>query len=327
MVATTADINGGTIDGVSIGASTPLTYLAVSPLGAAVPTASSLAIQDNSISGNIVRIMSTPASGGGNIVNLVASGTSWGSGGVLRIQSNDSNCIPFQIYSGDETRVVYISRGGSIVMDGDLQLAAGGSITTSADGNITLLPDGSGITIVGNAGSTSHSLNVNDDLFVSGRLEVAAYTYLDGVVYCADRVQKEGGVGASLAWKSISELVTIPVGSGNTPVVASTSDLAPANSIIKAVTVRVTQAPGGGATVVSVGRTNGGNTDEFIDAISTAAGTIGNHASNSDGTLTYTSMLQDAADTFDITTDADVTGSDMILRITVFYDFITDHTG
>ena len=214
----------------------------------------------------------------------------------------------------------------------------GNTITSTPTGtNIVLKPLGAGITVIGDAGATSHGLNTNDCLFVTDALEVDGYVYFDSGatfysanglnIYDGSLLKFSATSGSKLTATTINQLVTIPVGSGNTPVVVSSTNLAPANSVIKAVAVRVTQAPGGGATVVSVGRTNGGNTDEFIDAISTAAGTIGNHASNSDGTLTYTSMLQDAADTFDITTDADVTGSDMILRITVFYDFITDHTG
>uniref|UniRef100_A0A6M3XHL1 Uncharacterized protein n=1 Tax=viral metagenome TaxID=1070528 RepID=A0A6M3XHL1_9ZZZZ len=36
---------------------------------------------------------------------------------------------------------------------------------------------------IGDAGTTSHALTANDDLFVSGRLEVDGVTYFDGVVY------------------------------------------------------------------------------------------------------------------------------------------------
>lgn len=189
-------------------------------------------------------------------------------------------------------------------------------------------------------------LSANDDLFVSGRLEVDNTAYFDssvvfgstisassaavGLRYVnfndAHSVAFQSSSGSQITRKEIDEEVTIPVGSGNTPVVVSSSNLAPENSVIKGVAVRVTQAPGGGATVVSVGRTNGGNADEFIDDISTAAGTTGNSAANSDGTLTYTNMLQAAADTFDITTDADVTGTDMKIRIVVWYEQITAPT-
>jgi hypothetical protein len=222
---------------------------------------------------------------------------------------------------------------------------------TTANGNITLLPNGSGITIVGDAGSTSHSLAANDDLFISGQVEVdgeawfdtTTYHYGTGYFYHALPVMCRPSVANSaflirnqpshvsfgsaiFDMSMIAEEVTVAVGEGNTPVVASSSNLAPANSIIKAVSCRVTQAPGGGATVVAVGRTNGGNTDEFIDDISTAVDTTGNSVANNDGALTHDDMWNASADTFTVTTDADVTGTDMKIRIVVWYEQIVAPT-
>lgn len=65
---------------------------------------------------------------------------------------------------------------------------AGGSITTTSNGDLTLLPNGTGITVVGDAGSTSNSLAANDDLFVSGKLEVDGLVYLDGTILIPDGV-------------------------------------------------------------------------------------------------------------------------------------------
>jgi hypothetical protein len=67
---------------------------------------------------------------------------------------------------------------GNATIVGNIELVGGGSIVTTGNGNLVLLPNGSGITVVGDAGATSRSLNLNDDLFVTGRLEV------DGAVYC-----------------------------------------------------------------------------------------------------------------------------------------------
>ncbi|NOQ21623.1 MAG: hypothetical protein GQ565_03090 [Candidatus Aegiribacteria sp.] len=139
----------------------------------------------------------------------------------------------------------------------------------------------------------------------------------------AHQVAFQSSFASESVRRAVHEEVTIPVAAGNTPVVVSSGNLAPANSVIKAVAVRVTQAPGGGATVVSVGRSGGGNTDEFIDDISTALGTTGNQVANSDGSLTYALMMNASADTFTVTTDADVTGSDMKIRIVVWYEQIT----
>ena len=340
LVAGTADIDGGTVDGASIGASTPLTYLGISPTGASPPTATSLAIQDNSASGDIVSIKSTSV-GNPVLLTVEQDGTNATGGPAVEIITDDSNCDFLEMFAG-ASRMFRFNRSGTLDVEADLQLNSGGSVKTSNNGNITLLPNGSGIVVIGDAGATSSTLNTNDDLFVSGRLEVDGAAYFDGATTFSAPMTlasgnsftfnstayliKTGGSGSQLAYTIIAEEVTIPVSSGNTPVVVSSSNLAPANSIIKAVACRVTQAPGGGATVVSVGRTNGGNTDEFIDEIAVAIGTTGHNVANSDGTLTYTNMLQAAADTFDITTDADVTGSDMKIRIVVWYEQVTSPT-
>jgi hypothetical protein len=56
----------------------------------------------------------------------------------------------------------------SLALGGNITLTGGGSIVTTANSNITLLPNGTGITVIGDAGTTDHSLNTNDDLLVTG---------------------------------------------------------------------------------------------------------------------------------------------------------------
>lgn len=137
----------------------------------------------------------------------------------------------------------------------------------------------------------------------------------------------DGGSGSSLGTASITEEVEIAVGSGLDPVVVTSGNLAPANSIIRAVAARVTVPPDGGATTLDIGRTNGGNLDEFIDGMSTADTTTANHVANNDGVITAADMWQAAADTLTLTTDADVTGATtMKVRIVVYYDLITAPT-
>ena len=210
--------------------------------------------------------------------------------------------------------------------------------TTNANGNLIILPNGSGITVIGDAGSTSHSLAANDDLFVSGKLEVDGDVYFDGgfTVGSATATGTLTMLGTSsilrinnsgkgwIDFRVIAEEVTIPVGSGLDPVVVSTTNLAPASSIIDMVAVRVTQAPGGGATTLDVGRT-GGNTDEFIDGIGTSLGTTGNCVDDGDGTLTGP-VFNSTAGTLTLTTDADVTGTAMKVRVVVWYKQIAEPT-
>lgn len=135
-----------------------------------------------------------------------------------------------------------------------------------------------------------------------------------------------GGNGSLIEIKSISEEVTIPVGSGAAPVVETSGNLAPANSLILGVAFRVTDAPGGGATTVDIGRTGGGNLDEFIDGSSCdGLGETGNSAANHDAATTGP-LYNTTAATLTLTTDADVTGSDMKVRVTVYYILFTAPT-
>lgn len=59
---------------------------------------------------------------------------------------------------------------------------AGGGIATLSNANLSLVPNGTGYTIIGDAGTTSHSFNTNDDLLVSGRLEVDGASYFDNSI-------------------------------------------------------------------------------------------------------------------------------------------------
>lgn len=219
-------------------------------------------------------------------------------------------------------------------------------IKINAAGDWQVVPPAGQITQIGNAGATSRGLVANADLFVSGKLET------DGPLYCDNRLTVVSGIDGSgdsniasggsctidvltcasltlgstmykqpgdnnseLYHYEVSEEVTIPVGQGAAGI-NSVGDLAYEETIIKAVAVRVTQAPGGGATVVHVGRT-GGNIDEFIQNLAVALGTTGNSAANGDG-VNAGPVHNAASNTFVITTDANVTGAAMKIRICVW---------
>jgi len=133
-----------------------------------------------------------------------------------------------------------------------------------------------------------------------------------------------GGVSGSLLnIKSITEEVTIGVAAGNTPAVVTTGDLAPAGSLIIGVVWRVTDAPGGGAATIDIGRTSAGNLDEFTDGASCdVLGETGTNLLNGD--TAHTGVQRNvAADTLTLTTDADVTDDEMKVRIVVFYRDLT----
>jgi len=150
---------------------------------------------------------------------------------------------------------------------------------------------------------------------------VTAPTAFSELAY--DKLTLGPGSGARGGVRSIIEEVTIAVGTGSAGV-NTVGNLAPAGSLILGVAVRVTQAPGGGATTVTVGVTGGGNPDSLLAAIATALGTTGVSPGGNDGT--QLPIANGAATTLVLTTDSDVTVSDMKVRVAVFYIDLTAPT-
>jgi len=132
------------------------------------------------------------------------------------------------------------------------------------------------------------------------------------------------GKGGFCGIKSITEEVTIAVAEGATPVVLTAGNLAPANSLIFGAVARITDAPGGGATTVDIGVTGSGNLDTLVDGMSTALNTTATTAADGDGT--QLPLMNAAAATLTLTTDADVTGDEMKVRVAVFYMEFTPFT-
>ena len=127
-----------------------------------------------------------------------------------------------------------------------------------------------------------------------------------------------GDSGSFSGWKSITELVTVPVDSGLAPAVESTANLFPANSLILGVCFRVVDAPGGGAALIDIGA-SGGDLDLWIDGASCdVLGETGSSPKDSQVILTGP-LYQRLAAKATLTTDADVTINDMIVRVTVYY--------
>lgn len=165
---------------------------------------------------------------------------------------------------------------------------------------------------------------------VANKLEVQSNSYFAGAglfsnnAYITGIMTKIGAQNSNIGLRHISENVTIPVGSGATPVVETTGDLAPAGSLIMGITARVVTAPGGGATTLDIGITGSGNLDALVDGMSTVATTTATSPINNDGT--QLPIVNDTASTLTLTTDSDVTVSDMLVRIGVFYFDFTAQT-
>jgi hypothetical protein len=134
-----------------------------------------------------------------------------------------------------------------------------------------------------------------------------------------------GPSGSQLSIVYTTEQIVIPVGSGAGAGVDSLADLAPAGSDIIAFSSRVTRAPGGGATTFKAGRKAGGNDDEFAQNVACAnLGETANGYADNDGT--EFPILNATADKVTIITDANVTVSDMYLRVVLWYFSVTPPT-
>ncbi|KKN30929.1 hypothetical protein LCGC14_0829200 [marine sediment metagenome] len=207
-------------------------------------------------------------------------------------------------------------------------------VKINAAGDWQIVPPAGQITQIGNAGATSRGLVANDDLFVSGKLEVDDTAYFDAGVTLqgttsvfgtmqflapSGQIWRYADNSAYLRLADLSEELIIPVGQGAAGINTVVA-LAIANSVLDAVAVRVTQAPGGGAATFSVGRT-GGNIDEFIQNIATALATVGNSAADGDG-VNAGPIHNGAANTLVITTNANVTVTEMKVRIVLWYTLI-----
>lgn len=179
-------------------------------------------------------------------------------------------------------------------------------------------------------GSTApvRGLTANDDAMVSGKFEVAGQAFFNNQTRHYNAIDWYGAGGANLSIYYKHELVTIAVGNSSAITVA---DLAPAGSIITAVTVRTNTAPGGGPSNFDIGRTGGGNLDEYIDNQLVAAGVKFNNAEHGDGSIVGPGYNA-AADTLTVTatdgagTPVNVTGTDMVVRIVLFFMGINEPT-
>ncbi len=150
-------------------------------------TDSTIALAANTTASGIVeRLVCTPGSARTDpVLKVEALGSNWGGGSsAFYIVAEDGSCDYIKCFDGSAHRFS-VTKAGNVELDGNIQLDLGGSIVTTTNGSITLLPNGSGISKVGDAGSTLHTLNTNDDLFVAGRIESTGGTFVgDATNYC-----------------------------------------------------------------------------------------------------------------------------------------------
>jgi hypothetical protein len=212
--------------------------------------------------------------------------------------------------TGDITTVGTITATGTIDVNSNTEIASNGIIKWGPSGlNGELTWDTNVARLGGRTGMATH---------------ITANNLATVIIDTDGNINYHGTSGAVFGIKYITELTTVAVGTGATPVVLTTGDLAPANSLILGAVARIIDAPGGGATTLDIGVTGSGNLDTLVDGMSTALNTTANTPSDGDGT--QLPLLNGAATTLTLTTDGDVTGDDMIVRIGVFYFDFTAFT-
>jgi hypothetical protein len=129
--------------------------------------------------------------------------------------------------------------------------------------------------------------------------------------------------GGNIDCKAVTELLEITAGNGLAGV-NTVGNLAPADALILGVTTRGTQAPGGGATIFDVGVTGGGNDDSLISDSAVALNTTAVTPGGNDNT--QMPLANATATTLVLTTDANVVGASLIVRIALYYYSFTAQT-
>ncbi len=198
-------------------------------------------------------------------------------------------------------------------------------VKVNADGDWQILPPPGQIVKIGDAAGALVPPADNDDLLVTGKLAAI------GQVACGGGFQIEGDtrIIGRVAYNSIGivnneqmtirmrqEEITIPVGAGAAGH-PSVSEMFQGHTIILMVYARITQAPGGGPAVYSLYRT-GIAGDLLLENQFVTMGSKAEMTGGSDGTHDGP-FFNYQAKTCVIKTNANVTGSDMKIRVGITY--------
>jgi hypothetical protein len=90
---------------------------------------------------------------------------------------------------------------------GTLTLSTDGKIVTTGNGDLTLLPHGTGITIVGDAGSANRlGTPTNDDMFIAGRLEVDGVAAFDNTAMMYSSLQLQDNISVNFGGSNDSRV-------------------------------------------------------------------------------------------------------------------------
>jgi hypothetical protein len=122
--------------------------------------------------------------------------------------------------------------------------------------------------------------------------------------------------GATFGIQSQTEELTIAVGAGSGGV--ATTMTVPSGTMLISASFYVTQAPGGGAATFTAGVTGGAADGLANGCATTLAAAVTSWANTTGGTLTAPLVVRTAS-TITVTTNANVTVSDMKVRVVISY--------
>ncbi len=127
----------------------------------------------------------------------VMPGVSIGDGAIIGSKAVVTKDVaPYSIVGGNPARVIkmrfddqtinalleILNTGSGLTLMLNSTNDAATDITTGTNQNLTIVPEGLGVTIIGDAGTPSLMGLSNDNLFVSGRLEVDGSIFFDNIV-------------------------------------------------------------------------------------------------------------------------------------------------
>lgn len=174
----------------------------------------------------------------------------------------------------------------------------------------------------------TEAITKNAVTVVANGQTITALSELEGIlageheVVLAKILKVPAEMGLNFSVQTAYEDVTIAVGEGlvgSGGAVLSTMEL-PADSFLIGASAEVLTAPGGGATTFDMGRDSKA-ANELVDGAAVAAGTKA--TSWEHATPVGFAAVGGSADKIELSTDADVTTSDMVVQVQVIYATLT----
>lgn len=252
---------------------------------------------------------------------------------------NDTPTVPIFVNDNNTDSAIFCS-GAPIIMSGQATMSGQACVSGYAQASGAYMASGVNLTsgnivsIVSGMSIPSGGGNIVSGDVLAGAMSGATTWQVSGIFMTSGTTVQvvsgmlmdtsnivNGNNGSKLARGYTSEEITIPVGQGaGVKRVLSAGVLWPANITILNVLARITQAPGGGATMIDVENVL---FNPMIDNMTIAE--VSSNNIDHPGALAVP-FHQPASEKIYIETDFNVTVSPMKVRVTVFWEEVTNLT-